>query len=166
MLAVGVAACSSGGRTHTNGAGPACVASQLRLSPGPFISPATGQNPHPIRVVNTGAACRLDGYPSIQLRDRRNARLPFVIRTSGDQMVTDRMPAPVSLHRGAAAWFLIDKYRCDTGDRAFATRLVLEGGGSSATVTISLPYCGRGDPGSIVHVSPYEPTLRATLRHG
>jgi len=41
--------------------------------------------------------------------------------------------------------------------------------GAEGSVHVNAPrdwgYCGPGDPGSTVVVSPFEPTLAATLRH-
>jgi hypothetical protein len=154
-------------RTHPPGG--FCDASLLRLSLGPAVSEATGQHSRIIRVTNMGGDCRLDGYPSIDLRNRHDVRIPFTIRNTGDQMITDRRPGPVLMPTRVAAWFAINKYRCDAGGTGEARIVIIVTDGSAATLTLSrtegLDYCGSGDPGSIIDVSPYEPIPNATLRH-
>jgi hypothetical protein len=154
-------------RTHPDGA--FCDASMLRLSLAPGVAEATGQNTRSIRVTNVGNDCRLRGYPSIELRDSHDTRLEFTISNTGDQMVTDRPPQTVVMPTGVSAWFTINHYRCDYGDTGEARVVFIATDGSATTLTLSrsegLGYCGPDDPGSIVHVSPFEPAQNATLRH-
>src|SRR5262249_53082680 len=100
-------------------------------------------------------------------------RLPFVIGHRGDQMVTGRSPHHVRLAPGGAAIVAINQYRCDLGytrrQLAYRIRLGLPGK-DPARVTLRGPlatvlaYCGMGDPGSLLSVSPFEPTLAAATR--
>jgi hypothetical protein len=153
-------------RTHQDGA--FCDASMLRLSLGPAVAEATGQNTRSIRVTNLGNDCRLRGFPSIELRDSRDTRLAFTITNTGDQMITNRPPQTVLMPTGVSAWFTINHYRCDGGDIGEARVVFIATDGSATTLTLSrsdgLGYCGPGDPGSIVHESPFEPTQNATFR--
>ncbi|MEA3018996.1 MAG: hypothetical protein QOI47_520 [Actinomycetota bacterium] len=85
-------------------------------------------------------------------------------------MVTDRPPREVSLAPGALAYVMINKYRCDIGDRAVARVIELTPPKATARLTLRLGdyrdsgYCGPGDPGSFVSISPVEPTELATYR--
>lgn len=147
-----------------------CRIANLALAFGPEVSPATGMHPLSLRVVNrSGKACLLFGYPSIEFRDGAGA-IPFRIRRSGDQMVTSRPPARVLVRPRQAAFAALNKYRCDIGNvrTARVLRLRLPGTATSARRSLALPegwigYCGKGDPGSIVSVSPFTATLRAAL---
>lgn len=138
------------------------------------ISAATGQNPLSIRLTNRGAkACLLKGYPGVVLLDARGRRIPFRISHDGDQMVTSRRPTAVRVRPGRSAFVLLNKFRCDRGDLTVARKLRLAPPGPSASPRLRLAlrrypilgYCGRNDPGSIVTVSPIEPTLYAALAH-
>ena len=92
---------------------PSCRILNLALALGPDISPATGQRPLSLRLVNRArSACLLSGYPSLKFRDRAGA-IPFLIRRGGDQMVTSRPPARVLVRAGRAAFVVLNKYRCD-----------------------------------------------------
>ena len=147
-----------------------CSPTRLRLAAGPDISPTTGMNPWTIRITNTGARCVLDGYPTIRFADPSGASIPLRVTRSGDQMVTARRARPVTVTHGGSAWVVLNKYRCDLGGRTAVRVLVvrLQGAGRIGAMPIDdagWSYCGLGDPGSTVHVSPFEPRLAAALRH-
>ncbi len=151
-----------------------CRPSQLSIANGPDVSPATGQNPLSFVLTNRGAkACVLDGYPTVALLDARGKRLPFRISHGGDQMVTSRPPVAVRMLPRRSAFFVLNKYRCDLGSLKVAKtlRVGFPGVHTSARLRATLPpygvigYCGRGDAGSTVTVSPIEPTLAAALAH-
>ena len=143
---------------------PAC---NFSIGLGPAVTPGTGQRPLALRLVNRGrATCHLRGYPSVVLEDRAG-RIPFVVSHRGDQMVTNKRPVPVVVTPGRAAFVLLNHYRCDRGDLRTATLLRI----GSSTLRLSDPFgavswCGKGDPGSVLAVSPFEPTLKATSRFG
>jgi len=72
---------------------------------------------------------------------------------------------------GVTAWVVLDKYRCDLGNRVRVGEIELRLAGEGRIGAIALEiagwsYCGPGDPGSTVHVSPFEPRLLAALRQG
>jgi hypothetical protein len=145
--------------------------SHVGIAPGPEISPATGQNPLALVLTNRGPECVLDGYPAVALLDARDDVLPFVVSHLGDQQVTDRPPVEVRLQRGDTAYFMLNKYRCDLGTVRTARVLLARLPGARRPldrISIAHPprigYCGRGDPGSIVTVSPVEPTLADATR--
>jgi hypothetical protein len=149
-----------------------CDASQFRLAYGPDITPKTGQNPRAVRLTNRGRPCVLDGYPTIHLADAGDNLLPFAVANSGDQMITGGAPIRVRLPSGGQAWTAVNKYRCDLGDRRQVSTLQLQVPGGPGTATLSFPatddwgYCGANDPGSTIHVSPFEPNFARTLtRH-
>jgi hypothetical protein len=150
----------------------ACRMSQFVLALGPEISEATGQHTVALRLVNRGAtSCVVSGYPRVTSYDQTGA-IPFAIRHGGDQMITAHGPARVVVRPDWAAFVLLNHYRCDLGGLRSATtvRIGLSGARRAATSSIKirdpyrrLDYCGKGDPGSTLTVSPFEPTLRAAL---
>jgi hypothetical protein len=151
---------------------PACRVWQLAISSGPEISEKTGQHSLTIRLTNRGrAVCLLDGYPTVGLRDARG-RLPLQISHRGDTMIAGHRPRPVTVRAGGSAYVVINKYRCDLGDRRVARTLVLRlpRAAPSMRLLLSVPhgyilgYCGRSGPGSRLAVSPFEPTVYAALR--
>jgi hypothetical protein len=150
-----------------------CQMAVLALAVGPEVSAATGQHPLSVRLINRGPSpCLLYGYPMIELRDRAGT-IPFSIRHGGDQMVTSERPERVLVRVGQGAFVVLNKYRCDRGNvrAARILRLGLPGASPAGRASIAIrprgwiQYCGKGDPGSTVSVSPFEPTLRAALRH-
>jgi hypothetical protein len=157
-----------------------CRLSQFVLSLGPYVSEATGQHTLALQLANRGPrTCSFDGYPRVTLYDAAGT-IPFVIKHGGDQMISSRPPTLVVVRPGGRAFVVINKYRCDRGavPGARATRQIKIGSGrhaaGSASITfgdvhtIPLPYripdyCGRGDPGSTLAVSPFVGTVRAAL---
>lgn len=140
-----------------------CRFSHIAVRLGPGVREKTGQHTLILRLVNRGRSCVLDGYPVVRAYDRVGL-IPFVIKHEGDQMVTSRPPRKVVVRPGRAAFVALNHYRCDRGNLRSATRLRI----GKAAVRLRDPYrtityCGKGDPGSIVAVSPLEPTRRATL---
>ena len=117
-------------------------------------------------------SCVLFGYPRVRLTDRAGD-IPFSIRHGGDQMVTSHPPMRVVVRARGTAFVVMNHYRCDLGDlrAADVVRLGLRSP-RAGTTAIRLTdryrkpnYCGKGDPGSILTVSPFEPSLRAALAH-
>jgi hypothetical protein len=157
---------------YAHASGSTCLIRDLSVAPGGEVSPTTGAHPIALRLVNHGAACVLQGYPVVALRDARGL-IPFVYRHGGDAMVTPRRPTRVALRHGASAFFLLDKFRCDLGARRTGTAIQIGLDGSTArsrpiplrAMRISLCKPGIRTEGRVVNVSPFEPTLRATL-HG
>lgn len=149
--------------------GVPCQGGDLHVAWGPSVSAATGENPLSITLVNAGAApCTIDGYPTVTLLDAQGVALPFVYSHAGDIMVTTSAPQSVLLNPGHVAWVLINKYRCDQGNKDTVSTITVLPPNTSTTLTLSAPaepllgYCGSGDPGSIVVVSPVEPTRLLT----
>jgi hypothetical protein len=177
LVALWVAAAASKARS----AAPApCRLSQFAVSLGPDVSEATGQHTLALRLANSGSrTCVLDGYPRVMLYDAAGA-IPFVISHGGDQMISSRPPKPVVVRPGGRAFVVLNKYRCDRGvvpGTRFTRRIRISSGTpatGSASITfgdqhaIPMPYrvpdyCGKGDPGSKVAVSPFVGTVRAAL---
>ena len=157
-----------------------CRLSQFVVSPGPYVSEATGQHTLALRLVNKGSAvCVVDGYPRVTLYDSAGA-IPFLINHRGDQMISRRRPRPVVSHPGSAVFVVLNKYRCDLRSLR-ATRRISIGSSSaampgSAAIVFAEPYkipfpyripdyCGKGDPGSILTVSPFVPRVDVALAH-
>jgi hypothetical protein len=139
----------------------------------------TGEHGDFYELINRGAsACTLAGYPDITLQDASGAVLPFHYRHRHSQYVTGAGPVTVTLQPGTAAWVLVAKYRCDIGigTAAAATiRITVPGARRAAPARAvssgdagvsALSYCrgGTSDPGQTIGVSPFEPTLQATVR--
>jgi hypothetical protein len=111
----------------------------------------------------------VNGYPAIALVDT-HGRIPFTMKRGGDAMITSRASRAVAVRPGRAAFALVNKYRCDLGDLRVAIRIELGLGGNGVKRRalriprgFDLAYCGKGDPGSTVHVSPFEPSVAAAL---
>jgi hypothetical protein len=150
----------------------ACRSSSFTVhSLGPISEP-TGQHTLTFRLRNRGShACSLYGYPVVEFYGRRG-KIPFAIRHGGDQVITSRKPARFVVRPGRAAFVVVNKYRCDLGDlrAALTMRLGFPRSGRRHHFAIAvrpkgwIQYCGRGDPGSGVTVSPFEPSLAAAMR--
>lgn len=130
------------------------------------MSEKTGQHTLNFKLTNRGPACLLNGYPVVRFSDR-SGLIPFRIRHGGDQMITGRGPQPFILRAMGSAVVAVNKYRCDLGNRR-VPRSVRLGVAPTQLRSVSLAasprdmaWCGAGDPGSTVDVTPFEPTLRA-----
>jgi hypothetical protein len=135
----------------------------------------TGEHAVMFALTNRGAVtCSLSGYPKVVLYDAAGAELPFRYARGGGAYVTSRKPVTVVLARGALAYVLVAKYRCDLGVARNATviRLTLPTRGAAfagrealaIAGAAGLSYCRGGprDPGQVIAVSPVEPTQQAT----
>jgi hypothetical protein len=118
-------------------------------------------------LTNIGTApCVLDGYPTVTYLDAQGDTVPFTFQ-HGDQEVTSEPPESVVIKPGHAGYILVNKYRCDLGDVAEATILYLTPGQAQALqVSSRYSFCGPGDPGSVVSVSPIEPDLDSLFVFG
>jgi Domain of unknown function (DUF4232) len=155
---------------------PRCSAPTIVLRPGTFVVPMTGEHAVMYALTNRGAVtCALSGYPKVVLYDAGVAALPFRYVRGGGAYVTSRKPVTVVLARGASAYVLVAKYRCNLGvaRNAAAIRLTLPGAHGAASTgreavatagAAGLSYCrgGQFDPGQVIAVSPVEPTQEAT----
>lgn len=157
--------------TQTTSPRPLCQSSDLRLSLGPRVSEATGQNTLILVLRNTADhECTLRGYPTIEAGSAEGKLLPFRYRHGSDMMLRHVTPATVSLSPDRPAYVVINKYRCDSGDLATATHLHITPPGASAPAGVHLggrggmPWCGLGDPGSTVTVSPVVSSPGGALR--
>ena len=149
-----------------------CSAGQLAVGWGGRVSEATGQHTVSLTISNISTnGCYLTGYPQVALTNNAGRVLPLQYQTTGDQMVTAAPPAHVDLGPNGLAYVTVNKYRCDVGDlmQASVIRITPPGVMSSFSVSlegnVSMAYCGPADPGSIVQVSPVEPTFAATVAH-
>lgn len=145
-----------------------CQPSELRIGIGLPVSPETGEHPLLLTLTNEDpGTCYLDGYPGITLYDAKNAPLPLLYQRHGYQTIG---PAPqrVAIAPGSAAFVMVSKYRCDSGDidTAVSLRLIPPDDTTSMALSIQgqtdLSYCGPGDSGSELNISPVEPTAPAT----
>jgi hypothetical protein len=136
----------------------------------------TGEHAVMYALTNRGSVtCTLNGYPQVVLYEAMGARLPFRYTEGGGAYVTPTKPVTVVLARGASAYVLVAKYRCDAGiaRKATAISLTLPAAHGATFVgrdavgvvgSTGLSYCrgGRHDPGQAIAVSPVEPTQQAT----
>jgi len=157
----------------------ACVL--LSMSPGPEVSPATGEQAVILVLTNDNKhSCQIYGYPQVVLLDRPGGVLPPV--TSRGLMAftyvhrslytSNRPPSVVTLAPGAHAYIEVTKYRCDLKELASAKTLRLEAPISGQLLTVSFPtpqgvgtlsYCQGGprDPGNYVSVTPVSASVRS-----
>ena len=148
-----------------------CSSSQLVLRPGPLVREPTGRHSLSLSLVNTSpSACELVGYPIVALVRAGGRPLAFDYRHERGQVVTGAPPAPVEIAPGRVAHATIDEYRCDRSsvDTAAIVELTPPGAGEPLSLPVPdsrLGYCGPDDPGSVVDVSPVEPTQGDTLSH-
>jgi hypothetical protein len=146
-----------------------CMSPQLSMRLGGRVSEATGQHSRVFKLTNTSSTpCHLEGYPNIVLLDKNGNPIPFLYRQGGDQMITSQPPTPVALLPGGSAYLMINKYRCDLADITLVGSVKVTPPGSAPAISMKLEllsYCGPGDPGSVVSVSPIEPTVKALLAH-
>jgi Domain of unknown function (DUF4232) len=166
---------SSGGSARSSGVRPSqpdrpCQSSQLDLALGEPLSEPTGQHSLLLKLTSTsGSRCFLRGYPSIAFYDRNGSALPFAYTHAGDQVVTAQPPTQVNLAPGATAYVAINKYRCDGADMDLASVVSLAPPGDPRPLRLTfgrypiLAYCGHGDPGSRVTVSPVAGSFQETL---
>jgi hypothetical protein len=95
--------------------------------------------------------------------------LPLQYVWGGDQVVTSSKPVMVEVPAGGTAYVVVNKYRCDTTDlmQGAAVRIIPPDDRAFLQVSIAdnvpMDYCGPGDPGSVVYVSPIEPTSDAAV---
>ncbi len=164
-------AVSAGVAGAGNGAVAVCAASGLVLKPGGALVPKTMELPLLLELVNRGGgACTLEGYPQVQLRSSGGALYAFSYREGGDAEVTARRPGVVTLRPGGGAWVLLNKTPCiGNVNGRLAREVWLKAPDSSAFLRLRLEhvvffdYCGPGDPGHTIDVSPLEPTAARTL---
>jgi hypothetical protein len=156
--------------TGSSPTAPRCSRSVLALS-GPLegFGGVTGEHQLTYAVQNTGAACSLEGYPTVRLFDP--GPMPFVYddKHPFGPFLSMAPPREVVIAAHGSAYFEVVKYRCDAGDGSFATSIQVtlpDAGGSFveklAPPDRSLSTCvGQvDDPGNVVSVSP----IRATAR--
>ena len=168
LFMIGAAATGSAGVNQPAG----CRISRFTLTLGPPISEATGQHTLAVRLRNGGVSCVLDGYPAVVLSDSRG-RLPLVVRHDGDQMISARRPTRIVVEPGGVAFVVLNQYRCDRGVKRAADVIrigLARATHRSASTRIGDPYrrpsyCGRGDPGSTLTISPFVPNVHAALNH-
>ncbi len=146
-----------------------CTTKQLALGLDAGVSEHTGQHTIDLTVRNNSTTtCLADGYPGIGLLGANGSLLSFDYRRGGDQEVTTKGPPRFQLVPGQVAYVRINKYRCDGPAQATGTSVQFIAPNDTATKQISLPtyptmeFCGSSGPGSMLDISPLEPTEAAT----
>jgi hypothetical protein len=150
-----------------------CDGTALSLDIARAEGAGTGQTAVLMTLRNLGpTACSLRGYPRLTALDGDSKVLPFRIHYGGSQSVTSQPPVAVVIGPGGTAFVTVGKYRCDFGDQALAQEIRVSLPDAASPVILHLgalsahlPYCGPGDPGSELAVSPVEPTEAKTRSH-
>lgn len=132
----------------------------------------TGQMVWQMTVRNAGeSACALTGYPRLIALGADGKVLPVTIHDGDKWPVNDQPPARVAIRPGGTAFAAVSELRCDLPVAVEVQRftVILPAVAAPATPGLAGPdshpgYCGPGDPGSDLAVSPLEPTAEATLR--
>lgn len=147
-----------------------CASSQLTLTWGGRFSEPSGQHTLSLTLTNASRfGCHLFGYPGVSFVDPSGRILPFRYVWGGDQVVTSSKPGMVELLPGGAAYELVNKYRCDTTTlmQTAVVRLIPPDERTALQLSVAdnvpMDYCGPGDPGSTVYVSPVEPAFTAAI---
>jgi hypothetical protein len=140
---------------------PCAAAGGWRLRANGLWSEPTGQHTAPFRVIRVGARpCTLRGYPSIVLLDARGRRLDFRYSHRGDLVISAHPPRPVHVSGNGAAYFMLNKYRCDIRSVALARWLRVGLPGVRGRLVLRLPpsplldFCPRELPSTTIAVSP------------
>ncbi|NMM32500.1 MAG: DUF4232 domain-containing protein [Phycicoccus sp.] len=150
-----------------------CDGAALSLEVADAEGGGTGQTAVLMTVRNPGpTACMLKGYPRLTALDASGTVLPFTIHYGGSQSVTNQQPEAVTIGPGGSAFVTFGKYRCDVGDKAQVQEVKVILPNTSAPTVLDLTalshdfaFCGPGDPGSELAVSPVEPTAAKTRSH-
>lgn len=167
--ALTVALLASYASTSVGAQDKGCATSALSLHQGPRVVPHTMQLPLMLEIVNDGhSACTLAGYPRIALLSSRGRVYPFTYRDAGDVEVTGHRPSTVTLRPGGHAFVLINKSPCIAtvqGQLVRQVRLMPPGSTGALALRslggVLLDYCGTGDPGHRVDVSPIVASVSA-----
>jgi hypothetical protein len=137
------------------------VAGGWRLKLDELWSEPTGQHTAPLVLTRTGAsACTLVGYPAIALLNAQGQRLRFRYSHHGDLVVAAQHPHVVHVAGRGFAYFLLNKYRCDSRSVSAARRLRVTLPGVRGSLTLQLPhypimdYCPADSPSTTIAVSP------------
>ena len=147
-----------------------CQTSDLKLSIGPPVPERTQQRSVLLTITNVGSVpCYLYGYPGITLYDATGQLLPLSYQRKGDLEVTSAAPQQVNLALGATGYVLINKNECDGQQAASASTLRFIPPDDTTSTTLALTLGGfttcetASDPGSVLDISPVEPTEGATF---
>jgi hypothetical protein len=151
----------------------ACRLPDLSIRKTEKVILGTGLPGRVLRLTNVGdRSCALGRWPRFALLDKRGV-LPYLTRYNRqcvwlcrprDKHV--RQSALIVVSPRGSVYLGFHQYRCDLGTKRVAgsARIVFSPAASSGVLFIRisrypiLGYCGKGDPGSILYVSPFEPT--------
>jgi len=167
LLVFGLGSAAAGAGAGTE---PRCGEGALTLRAGASVVPKTMELPLLLELVNHGrASCTLEGYPRVQLRSASGSLYPYAYRDSGDAEVTAHKPAVVTVSPGHGAWVLLNKTPClGNVDGRLVHNVWLMAPGTTGYLRLTLgnvvffDYCGPGDPGHAIDVSPVERSAAAT----
>lgn len=147
-----------------------CQTSDLKLSIGPPVSEKAQQHSVLLTITNVGPVpCYLYGYPGITLYDATGKLLALSYQRKGDLEVTSAVPQQVNLAVGATGYVLINQNVCEQQQAASASTLRFIPPDDTTSTTLALTLgaltsCATAsDPGSVLDISPVEPTESATL---
>jgi hypothetical protein len=157
---------SQTGAKTTAPAAADCDSASLSIASGPRLSAQTGEEGIIIAVRSASTRpCTISGYPAVTFY-RGAQPIPFTYLDGEGQYVTHLKPASAAVGPGKIAYFLVAKYRCDTGvaeqaDSA-AVRLARQGAADTIPATWlggRFGLCNRTSPptGNTITISPFEP---------
>jgi hypothetical protein len=99
----------------------------------------SGEHELTFALRHTGSRdCSLEGYPTVELYDPRP--MPFIDddAQAGGWFLSMTPPTRVVLTAHREVYFQVVKYRCDTGESSFATRLRITLPNAAGTFTVHL----------------------------
>jgi hypothetical protein len=143
------------------GASKPCTSEALAVRSAEPLSPPTGRSPLALGFVNGGpASCSVDGYPDLTLLDADDNVLPFEQHHGGGMVVGAATPSRIDVPPGGTVYVVIDKYRCDLAAIADVETIHLGLPDDGGMITVPsddhrYAFCGAGDPGSTIDVSPF-----------
>lgn len=151
----------------------ACTPGTVTIANGPSVSPASQEEPHVLRLTNSGArACVVDGYVTIRFLNAEHRVLPFTFshRPTGGYQLTTAPAHAITLGRHQSAYVLFAQTACVEGYRELTTTAAISmprRSGSVKPLQLERPmaYCKGANAATenTVALSPIEPTVRATL---
>jgi hypothetical protein len=152
-----------------------CSSGQLQGLYADGVVPVTGEHSAWTNLFNISKrSCTVRGYPQVEFHADGLA-LPFHVRhhgmyIDGPNAGPTQVAGTIRLRPGAAAHFLIAKYRCDSGDVAVVRSLNVTVSGEEGWTSVMLPtgydgpgfsYCkayngapDQSDPGNYMEIGP------------
>ena len=160
-------------RGASSGPFATCTLENVTIANGPSGSPATEEEPHVLRLTNSGArACVVDGYVTIRFLNAEHQVLPFTFshRPTGGYLLTTAPAHALTLGHHQSAYVLFAQTACVEGYRELTTTAAISlprTSGSATRLQLERPmaYCKGANAvtENTIALSPIEPSVRDTL---